>query len=82
MGPTGSGKTELAERLADRLEAQLLNADAFQIYRGLDIGTAKPKNKCRYELLDIRDPVQEFGVGEFVECALPILRNLVEDFEL
>lgn len=69
MGTTASGKTALAEALADRTEAVLVNADAFQVYRGLDIGTAKPRAKERYALLDIRDPHEQYGVGEFVQDA-------------
>ena len=45
MGTTASGKTELAEQIAEYLDAQLVNADAFQIYRGMDIGPAKPEQK-------------------------------------
>jgi tRNA dimethylallyltransferase len=69
MGTTASGKTELAEALADELRAQLINNDAFQIYRGMDAGTAKSSRKCEYELVDIRDPDEGFGVGEFVSLA-------------
>jgi tRNA dimethylallyltransferase len=76
MGPTASGKTPLAEALAEEFEAQLINADAFQVYRGLDIGTAKPEAKNRYELLDIKDPIEGFGVGEFVELAGKLLQRL------
>ncbi len=73
MGTTASGKTELAEGLADWLGAQLVNADAFQIYRGMDIGTAKPARKSDYKLLDLRDPSEGFGVGEFVPLAQEVL---------
>jgi len=76
MGPTASGKTDLAERLAEILEAQLINADAFQVYRGMDLGTAKPENKGRYQLLDLKDPNQQYGVGEFCRDALAELQNL------
>src|SRR5687767_9337399 len=69
MGPTASGKTPLAEAVADRFDAQLINADAFQVYRGFDIGTAKPEHRDRYLLLDIREPQEVFGVGEFVQLA-------------
>ena len=69
MGPTASGKTELAEGLADHLDAQLINADAFQVYRGMDIGTAKPARKSEYKLVDIRNPSEGFGVGEYVSLA-------------
>lgn len=76
MGPTASGKTALAEAIAEELGAQLLNADAFQIYRGLDIGTAKPVQRERYRLLDLISPLEEFGVGAFVELAAKELAGL------
>jgi tRNA dimethylallyltransferase len=69
MGPTASGKTALAEAIADRLGAQLVSADAFQVYRGFDIGTAKPADRGRYRLLDILDPRETYGVGAFVRDA-------------
>jgi len=76
MGPTASGKTALAERLADALDAQLINADAFQAYRGMDVGTAKPENPARYALMDIKDPNEMYGVGEFTRLASKVLRDL------
>lgn len=76
MGPTGVGKSELAEWIADRLDAQLINADAFMVYRGLDVGTNKPQNKDRYLLLDLKDPCEEIGVGEWVGLAAEHLRSL------
>ncbi len=79
MGPTGAGKTGVAEALADHLDAQLINADASQVYRGMDIGTAKPVDKSRYQLLDLCDPDESFGVGEFVQLAQPILTQLFEE---
>lgn len=66
MGSTGSGKSVLAEMLADHLGAVLVNADAFQVYRGLDIGTNKPVDRGRYELLDIVELSEQFGVGEWL----------------
>lgn len=69
MGETASGKTGLAEGIAKELDAQLVNADSFQVYRGLDIGTAKPQDKTAYRLLDIKHPDEAFGVGEFVQLA-------------
>lgn len=69
MGPTASGKTGLAEAVASELGAELISADAFQVYRGLDIGTAKPAAKERYRLLDIKNPDEPFGVGEWVKLA-------------
>lgn len=76
MGTTASGKTELAERLADHLDAQLINADAFQVYRGLDIGTAKSPRKSDYELIDIKDPQESFGLGEWLQMAAVVLGRL------
>lgn len=78
MGPTASGKTPLAELISARLSAKLVNADAFQVYRGMDVGTAKPLDKSRYELLDIKNPNEAFGVGEWVSRALPILESAFE----
>lgn len=72
MGPTAVGKTEVAEQLALRFGTRVLNADAFQIYRRLEIGTAKPKNKNLYDLIDIREPWQSFSVGAFVRLAKPL----------
>jgi tRNA dimethylallyltransferase len=69
MGPTASGKTPLAEALARELQAELINADAFQVYRGMDIGTAKPARKHLYKLLDLKDPPEPFGLGEWVSMA-------------
>jgi len=69
MGPTASGKSDLAESLASALDAVLLNADAFQVYRGLDIGTAKPTERERYRLIDIKSPSEPFGVGEWALLA-------------
>lgn len=70
MGPTASGKSDLAEAIADRLGALLLNADAFQVYRGMDIGTAKTRHKDRYRLLDLKEPTEDFGLGEWLRLAV------------
>lgn len=75
MGPTASGKSELAESLAGRLGCRIVNADAFQVYRGLDIGTNKPADRSLYELLDVCDPWEEFTVGRFVELAGRIVKR-------
>ena len=78
MGPTASGKSLVAEWLADRIDAQLISADAFMVYRGLDIGTNKPLKKDRYEGLDLLDLHESYGVGAFVSWAVPLLENLWE----
>ena len=76
MGPTASGKTALAEALADRLDAALINADAFQAYQGMDIGTAKPEARDAYRLLDIKRPDETYGAGEFCVLAAEELGTL------
>ncbi len=76
MGPTASGKSALAEALAAELDAVLLNADAFQVYRGLDIGTAKPADRANYRLLDLIEPTESFGVGAYVGRAAEVLADL------
>jgi tRNA dimethylallyltransferase len=73
MGPTASGKSDVAECIAAQLDAELISADAFQIYRGFDFGTNKPTNPDRYHLINIRDPNEGYGVGEFALEASRIL---------
>jgi tRNA dimethylallyltransferase len=69
VGPTASGKSDLALRLAERLDGEIVNADSMQLYRGLDIGTAKPSQELRHRvphhLIDIADPDQEFSASDF-----------------
>lgn len=79
MGPTASGKSRLAEALAAEMGARLLNADAFQVYRGLDIGTAKPSARESYELLDLVDPSESFSVGKWLAGVIPILERLWDE---
>ncbi|MBL8064366.1 MAG: tRNA (adenosine(37)-N6)-dimethylallyltransferase MiaA [Chthonomonadaceae bacterium] len=75
MGPTASGKSDVAESVAERLDARLINADAFQVYKGLNIGTNKPSDPARYDLIDVIDPSEGFGVGNWVSRVLPILQE-------
>lgn len=79
MGPTCSGKSDFAESLADQLEAQLVNADAFQVYKYFDIGTNKPECRERYEMLDICEPHEQFSVGEFAQQVCPVLDRCFEN---
>ena len=72
MGPTASGKSAVAEELSASLNARIVNADAFQVYRGLDIGTNKPVNRGLYELIDILEPWDSCTAGRFVSLARPI----------
>ncbi len=69
VGPTGSGKTEVAKQLSNYFNAPIVNADAFQVYKDMDIGTAKiskddPYYKRHY-LLDIKEPSETFSVMEY-----------------
>lgn len=69
VGPTGSGKTEVAKQLSDYFNAPIINADAFQIYKDMDIGTAKISKDDpyypRHHLLDIKEPSESFSVMEY-----------------
>jgi tRNA dimethylallyltransferase len=73
MGPTASGKTALALELAESLDLAVLSVDSRQLYRGMDIGTAKPtpaqRARVRHELLDLRDPDQPITLQEFSALA-------------
>ncbi len=75
LGPTASGKTELAIALARALDLAVLNVDSRQLYRGMDVGTAKPtpaqQAAARHELLDLRDPDQPLNLQEFRTIAEP-----------
>jgi tRNA dimethylallyltransferase len=68
-GPTASGKTALAEGLAAKFSLQLLSVDSMQLYRGMDIGTAKPPKKVDWAMLDMADPGQSLSAGTFARLA-------------
>jgi tRNA dimethylallyltransferase len=69
MGPTGSGKSALAMALAERFPVEIVSVDSAQVYRGMDIGTAKPDTAARarvpHHLLDIIDPVHAYSAARF-----------------
>jgi tRNA dimethylallyltransferase len=73
VGPTASGKTALALELAPRLGAEVVSADAMLVYRGMDVGTAKPtpaeRARVRHHLVDVVDPSEEFSVARFQPLA-------------
>ena len=72
-GPTATGKTALALRLAERLGGEIVNADSRQVYRGMDIGTAKPTSEERthapHHVMDIVDPDEPFSLGRYLDLA-------------
>lgn len=74
MGPTASGKTELAVCLARRLPCEIISVDSAMVYRGMDIGTAKPDEgilrEAPHRLIDIRDPAQPYSAAQFRHDAL------------
>ena len=69
MGPTGSGKSALALALAERFRVEIVSVDSAQVYRGMDIGTAKPDAAARarvpHHLIDIIDPVEAYSAARF-----------------
>ncbi len=73
MGPTASGKTDLAISLCKRFPCDIISVDSALVYRGMDIGTAKPNaetlRRTPHQLIDIRDPEQSYSAGEFVRDA-------------
>lgn len=78
-GPTGVGKTALCEILAEKWGAEIISADSQAVYRGMDIGTAKPSgSSVAYHCLDIVSPCEQFDVGTFVQCADEAVRNIRE----
>jgi len=80
VGPTGSGKTDLAHSVALARAGEIVSADAFAIYRGLDVGTAKPsasqRSEVRYHMLDVADPEEAYSAGRFAEEARPIVEDI------
>lgn len=82
MGPTASGKTDLALELARRFPCELISVDSALIYRGMDIGTAKPDAQCLQEfphqLIDILDPQESYSAAQFRSDALALMDNAVK----
>ncbi|HJP71373.1 MAG TPA: tRNA (adenosine(37)-N6)-dimethylallyltransferase MiaA [Candidatus Limnocylindria bacterium] len=80
VGPTGSGKTDLALALAQRLPVEIIVADSRQVYRGMDVGTATPDAAARasvpHHLLDLADPDEPFTVAQWVERARAIVPEI------
>ncbi|MBM4234718.1 MAG: tRNA (adenosine(37)-N6)-dimethylallyltransferase MiaA, partial [Gammaproteobacteria bacterium] len=79
-GPTASGKSDLALALAERLPIEIISVDSSQVYRGFDIGAAKPDAATRarvpHHLIDICNPQQNYSAGEFVTDALAAIKDI------
>jgi len=80
LGPTASGKTHVALDLAKRFPAEIVSVDSAQVYRGMDVGTAKPTAEERasvpHHLLDILDPTDAYSAGRFREDALRLIGEI------
>jgi tRNA dimethylallyltransferase len=80
LGPTASGKTELAIKLAKKFNGEIINADSRQVYKGMDIGTAKPTKKemkgIPHHLLDIASPKRKFTVAQYRKLALKAIEKI------
>jgi tRNA dimethylallyltransferase len=80
MGPTGAGKSDIALELAGRFPFEIVSVDSAQVYRGMDIGTAKPdlgtRARIPHHLIDIRDPAMSYSAGEFVRDSTEAMRQI------
>ncbi len=81
-GPTASGKTALSIGLAKRLNAEIISCDSMQIYRGMDIGTAKAtaeeRAEVQHHLIDFLPPTESYSVEEYRASAISVARELTE----
>lgn len=79
-GPTAVGKTQLALEIAHRLGTEIINCDSMQVYRYMEIGTAKPTPEERalvpHHLLDVADPDEPFDAARYAELARPVIESL------
>lgn len=82
-GATASGKTSLAVDCAKKLNTEVISADSQLIYKGLDIGTAKPTAEemrgVKHHMIDVVEPSESFNVGNYREKALPVMEKLLSD---
>ena len=80
LGPTASGKSRLAMQLASRYPIEIVSVDSAQVYRGMDIGTAKPSAEERravaHHLIDLLDPAERYSAGRFREDAVRTVADI------
>ena len=80
VGPTGSGKSSLSVKLAKYLNTEIISGDSVQVYRSLDIGSAKitkeEMEKIPHHLIDILDPNEEYSVADFQKNARELIENI------
>lgn len=81
-GPTASGKTALAVEMAHEFNGEIINADSMQVYRYMDIGTAKPNIRERrgiiHHLIDVVNPDDDFNAARYRELAVPVIKEIVD----
>jgi len=78
-GPTAVGKTAVAETVAEKISGELISADSRQIYKGLDVGTAKPRNsKIPYHLIDIVTPEKRYDAAQFARDAQALIKQIYD----
>ncbi|MCF6093127.1 tRNA (adenosine(37)-N6)-dimethylallyltransferase MiaA [Microaerobacter geothermalis] len=80
VGPTAVGKTALSLQLARVFDGEIISGDSMQVYRGMDIGTAKvspaERKRIPHHLIDIKDPDENFSVAEFQALAIPLITDI------
>ena len=80
MGPTAAGKSALALALAERLDGEIVSVDSAQVYRGMDIGTAKPdatvRRRIPHHLIDLIDPSESYSAARFARAALAAIADI------
>jgi len=80
-GPTASGKTAAAVRLCQRIDGEVVSSDSMQIYRGMDIGTAKAskieQNEIKHHMIDIADPDENWSLVDFAAAAQEVTPKCV-----
>jgi tRNA dimethylallyltransferase len=83
LGPTGVGKTSASILLAKELNTEIISADSMQIYRHMDIGTAKPSEVeragIRHHMLDVVEPSEAYSAGRYISDVVPIIEGLFQD---
>ena len=83
MGATATGKTELALAIHEQINVDLISVDSALVYRGMDIGTAKPDaqtlSKAPHHLIDIIDPAEVYSAGQFREDSLRLMKQSVDN---
>jgi tRNA dimethylallyltransferase len=81
-GPTASGKTAVGIKLAQMFNGEIVSADSIQVYRHMDVGSAKPTAEelalVRHHMIDIRDPDEEFTAGDYVRESRECVKNIVQ----